>query len=186
MRLSSRARATARGNRSRTMKQSTLLLAVSLTAGCATTIEDVHHFEDQSLQRDLTMITSSTQLIIRNPNGTVCVGPPPDAGSDLAYGASVSIVSSGSGGGSAGDDEMSLGGRNPNVLITRDIFFQGCLAEARLELSKAERRKLFGQILDAVTKINAQSLEGAGISSDVDVGASQTGLAIPQDGASGS
>ena len=65
------------------------------------------------------------------------------------------------------DDEAYLGGRNPNVLISRDILLQSCLAETRLKLSNEERKALFSRTLDVIQAINSVPLDGASIETDV-------------------
>ncbi|MDX1571011.1 MAG: hypothetical protein R3200_11040, partial [Xanthomonadales bacterium] len=96
--------------------------------------------------------------------GTICVGPPPDATADLGFAADVTVLG---GGGTdsagAGEEELPLGGRNPNVLITRDLIFQSCLAESRLGLDSDERKAHYKDLLDLLAKINAQSLEGSDV-----------------------
>lgn len=142
--------------------------SVALLSGCVSTVDDVHHFSTRDVGTSMTMVTSSSQIIITNPDGTHCVGPPPDATTDLGFSANVSVFSGGgSDGAGGGEEELPLGGRNPNVLITRDILFQSCLAEARLGLDSEERKAHYLATMDLIGKINAQSLEGSSVE-DVD------------------
>jgi len=130
--------------------------------GCATTVEDVHHYSTRDIGQSVTLMTASSQLIITNPDGTICVGPPPDATADLGFAADVSVLGTGgdSGGVSGGEEEIPLGGRNPNVLVTRDLLFQSCLAESRLKLSADERKQHYVALLELIARVNADSLEG--------------------------
>lgn len=130
--------------------------------GCATTVDDVHHYSTRDLGRSVTLVTASSQIIITNPDGTICVGPPPDATADLGFAANVSVLGTGgdSGGVAGGEEEIPLGGRNPNVLVTRDLMFQSCLAEVRLKLTADERKQHYAALLELIAKINADSLEG--------------------------
>lgn len=160
-----------------TIKTASLLATLTTLAGCATpAVVDVHHKSDRTISSELTLLGPSSQPIVRNPDGTVCYGPQPDASIDVADGVGVSALA-------YGDEsvELPLGGRNPNVLISRDIFFQTCLAESRLDLSREERIKLFYRALDMVEKVNAGSLDGASITTDAD-SAKQTIPELPGGG----
>lgn len=137
---------------------------VLLIAGC-TTAADVHHQADNDVPQGIRLMSSTAQIIVNNGDGTVCFGPPADATIDLDGSTSFRGFNFG-----AGDNEIPLGGRNPNVLVTRDILFQACLAESRMGLSKNERKALFNQVLQTLGDINAQTLEGGNVSSDADSG----------------
>ena len=63
--------------------------------------------------------------------------------------------------GAAAEEELPLGGRNPNVLVTRDIIFQSCLAEALLGLNADELKAYYQAMMELLAKVNAQSLEGS-------------------------
>jgi len=120
------------------------------------------HEQDLSLESEVKLIAAVGQPIVRNADGTLCYGPQPDATIDIDLSGnsiSGSLLS-------ATDDEKGLGGRNPNVLITRDILFQSCLAEARLKLSDVERKELFLKTLDVIQAMNSVSLDGESIESD--------------------
>ncbi len=144
------------------------ILAI-LKSGCANI--DVHHRESGPLTSDLTLIGPSSQPIVRNADGTFCYGPPPDSSIDEQAGGAVKWFSFGN-----NADELPLGGRNPNVLVTRDILFQSCLAEARLKLDREERIKLFYKTLEVLQGINSKTLEGAAVTTDADSGSQN----IPQ------
>ncbi len=151
--------------------------AASVLSGCVTSVDDIHHFSTQQVGSSLTMVTASSQIIVTNPDGTICVGPPPDATADLGFAASVSVLSGGgTDGGSAAEEELPLGGRNPNVLVTRDILFQSCLAEARLGLSEQERKDHYKATMELLAKVNSQSLEGSEVESESESGDQQFAL----------
>ena len=139
-----------------------LALPVACTAG------DVHHQAETTISSDATFLSSTAQPIIRNADGSICYGPQPDSTVDDDISMGTQFAGLG-----ASDNEIPLGGRNPNVLITLDIFFQACLAEARLNLTGAQRVDLFNKTLDLVRAVNTASLEGASISSDSDSGNQQ-------------
>lgn len=139
------------------------LLAFSLIAltGCVSTDTDPVRHHHVQLGQEVTLIGSSGRPIVKNPDGSVCYGPMPDAGLDRGEAVGFRLASAGD-----GEAEVPLGGRNPNVLITRDIFFQTCLAEARLNMTREERLELLNKTLDIIVQINAQSLEGEAVKSD--------------------
>lgn len=139
------------------------LTLFAIFSGCAA--GDVHHQGNREMISELTLLGPTAQPIVRNSDGSICYGPQPDATIDEDGAAGVRSFSLG-----VGDDELPLGGRNPNVLITRDIFFQSCLAEARLKLDRTERLALFNRTLELVRAVNSASLEGASVDSDSDSG----------------
>lgn len=139
-------------------------LAVVSIVGCTSTA-DVHHQADGNIPNGIRLMSSTAQIIVNNGDGTVCYGPPADATIDLDASTSFKGLQLG-----AGDNEIPLGGRNPNVLLTRDILFQACLAESRMDLSKNERKALFNSVLKTISDINTQTLEGESVSTDADSG----------------
>jgi len=139
-----------------------LLILIGLgLIGCAENL-DVMHQSDLNLESAVTLIAPVAQPIVKNPDGTYCYGPQPDGAINISR--SGTGINGGTGTGS--DDEAYLGGRNPNVLISRDLLFQSCLAEARLKLSNEERKALFSRTLDIIQAINSESLDGEAIESD--------------------
>jgi hypothetical protein len=56
------------------------------------------------------------------------------------------------------------------VLLSRDLIFQSCLAEARLGLNADERRAHYQALLDLLAKVNANSLEGKNIENENESG----------------
>jgi hypothetical protein len=139
-----------------------LLILISLgLIGCAENL-DVMHQSDLNLESEVTLIAPVAQPIVKNPDGTYCYGPQPDGAINISR----SVTGINGGTVTGGDDEAYLGGRNPNVLISRDLLFQSCLAEARLKLSNEERKALFSRTLDIIQAINSESLDGEAIESD--------------------
>ena len=138
------------------------LLMILGLIGCSENIS-VMHETDLSLESEVTLISAVGQPIVKNSDGTICYGPQPDGTINKSLsGAGTSGLTAG-----ATDDEAYLGGRNPNVLISRDILFQSCLAETRLKLSNEERKALFSRTLDVIQAINSVPLDGASIETDV-------------------
>jgi hypothetical protein len=140
-----------------------ILISFGLS-GCAENL-DVMHQTDLNLESEVTLIAAVAQPVVKNPDGTICYGPQPDGSINISRSGTAINDQSISG----SDDEAYLGGRNPNVLISRDLLFQSCLAEARLKLSNAERKALFSRTLDIIQTINSGSLDGAAIESDIAV-----------------
>ncbi len=163
------------------MKRLAFAAGVTLVmTGRATSVEDVHHFSTRQVGNSITLLTSNSQIIVINADGTICVGPPPDATTDLGFATSISVLSTGgTDGASAAEEEFPLGGRNPNVLNTRDIIFQSCLAEARLGLTAEERKQHYKDTRDLIAKINAQSLEGSEVEDVAESGDQE--ISLPSD-----
>jgi hypothetical protein len=137
------------------------LLIILGLIGCSENIS-VMHETDLYLESEVTLIAAVAQPIVKNSDGTICYGPQPDGTINK------SLFGGGTNGMTLGgtDDEAYLGGRNPNVLISRDILFQSCLAETRLQLSDEERKALFSRTLDVIQAINSASLDGTSIEAD--------------------
>ena len=142
-----------------------LMLVAFGLSGCAEDLSVMHETK-VDLESDLTIIGSGALPIVKNVDGTYCFGPQPDSSIslDLSAQSGTSPLSSVT----DNDNESSLGGRNPNVLITRDLLFQSCLAESRLKLSKKERKELFEKTLSVIQAINGRSVEGSSVVSDND------------------
>lgn len=147
------------------MKIYFLILVAFGLSGCADNLS-VMHEKKVDLESDVTLIGSGALPIVKNADGTYCFGPQPDSSIslDLSADSSTSPLSSVT----DNDNESSLGGRNPNVLITRDLLFQSCLTESRLKLSKKERKELFEKTLSVIQEINGQSMDGSSVVSDND------------------
>jgi hypothetical protein len=139
-----------------------LLLALALS-GCSGTPGGLGAGDHEVVTLDgpVTLLGAGGLPIVRNPDGTVCYGPMPDVSLDEDASGVFSSFSL-----NDGQIETALGGRNPNVLVTRDIFFQACLAESRLNMTRQERVQLFRKTLDAVVQINSQSLDGEAVTDD--------------------
>ena len=153
------------------MKVFALMFVVFGLSACSGNIS-VMHEKKIDLASDVTLIGSGALPIVRNEDGTHCFGPQPDSSINVDFSGSSTSQLGSMINLSENDDEVSLGGRNPNVLITRDLLFQSCLAEARLKLSAKQRKELFEKTLDVIQAINTQTLDGSSIESDNDAVAS--------------
>ncbi len=121
----------------------------------------------------ITLVGSSSRYVVKNKDGSFCFGPPPDAAFTDSMGASIGMtlvdVSKNEGSSDALEDahqRSGLGGRNPNVLISREILFELCLLQERADLTSDQMVGLYETTLDAIVKINANSLDGDNITSD--------------------
>lgn len=145
--------------------------------GCATTAIPGHELgsvhPDPQNNGSITLSGSSSRYIIKNKDGSYCVSPAPDAAftDSTSGGFGLTLVQVGDT--STNSDtitdahqRMSLGGRNPNVLITRDILFETCLLIGRAGLNASQMLDVYKSSLDAITQINKQSLDGAAVKSD--------------------
>lgn len=147
------------------MKAPFLILIALGLGGCAENLS-VMHEKKINLESDATLIGSGALPIVRNADGTLCFGPQPDSSINVDVSGGLTSQMGSALNLKDDDNEASLGGRNPNVLITRDLLFQSCLAETRLKLSAKQRKELFEKTLGVIQAINSQSLEGSAIEND--------------------
>ena len=145
-------------------------LGFTLSA-CASQV-DLHRLQINKITKsdEIYMIGPSTQLVVQRRDGRLCFGPAPDAAPEkdtsFTLALPLTVNTSDNESGSRVSEELPLGGRNPNVLITRDLLFHSCLIESQLNLSADELREFWKSTLDAIVKINGQSLDGASITTD--------------------
>lgn len=151
-----------------------------IISGCITTPQIGH--EVSSIRADpknegITLTGSSSRYIVKNKDGSFCFGPPPDAaftdsmsgsmgGLALTLFDNSSVNSSSSNALADAHQRVGLGGRNPNVLISREILFESCLLMEKANLTSAQMIDLYKTTLDAIVQINAKSLDGNSIKSD--------------------
>jgi hypothetical protein len=151
-----------------------------IISGCITTPQIGH--EVSSIRADpknegITLTGSSSRYIVKNKDGSFCFGPPPDAAFTDSMSGSIgglaltlfdnSTVNPGSSDALAdAHQRVGLGGRNPNVLISREILFESCLLMEKANLTSAQMIDLYKTTLDAIVQINAKSLDGDSITSD--------------------
>jgi hypothetical protein len=123
----------------------------------------------------ITLAGASSRYIVTNKDGSFCFGPSPDAaftdsmGANLGLGFTLIDMSKNGESSDSIDDahiRSGLGGRNPNVLISREILFETCLLIERAKLSPSQMVELYKTTLDAIVKINQVPLDGAAILSD--------------------
>jgi hypothetical protein len=133
-------------------------------SGCAENLS-VMHEKKIDLTSDVLLIGSGGLPIVRNADGTHCFGPQPDSSINVDLSQSSTSRLGTIFDLSEDDSESPLGGRNANVLVTRDLLFQSCLAEARLKLSTKERKELFEKTLNVIQTINSQTLVGSSVTS---------------------
>lgn len=154
-----------------------MVLVTNLLYGCATASIPGHELgsvqPDPQHNGSITLSGSSSRYIIKNKDGSYCVSPAPDAAftDSSAGGLNLTLVNTGGNNASSDSIEnahqrLGLGGRNPNVLITREILFETCLLIGRAGLNSAQMLELYKSSLDAITQINKQSLDGNAIKSD--------------------
>lgn len=116
-------------------------------------------------------------MVVAFEDGTKCFAPAPDAVSDTGSDFSIALpltVTTAGGGEAQFKDQVPLGGRNPNVLITRQILFESCLAEQRFNLSKEERLLHWQQTMQLIAAINQRSLDGLSVTNDNIAGSAPT------------
>jgi len=98
-----------------------------------------------------------------------CRAPSPDfsvtASEGFSLSASLPTPAGGKGAGVSDDatqGSLSLGGRNPAVLITRELMYRACELANNLNLNPAETLKLYRDVMNIIVQISsAQSGTGA-------------------------
>ncbi len=128
-----------------------------------------------------TSATYVVALMDKNSEATLCLAPSPDAAFDeqVGEGFSLSLVDASrddSQGFSESEAEASLGGRSPNVLITREIFYRLCELFVNTSLTDEQKVALYQTTLNSVIQgnaINLGSSTAAEASASADMKASQ-------------
>jgi hypothetical protein len=150
----------------------TILWTCSLTACAATDPKSGHEVTQINRVGDLSLVGASSRLVVKNSNGSHCFGPPPDAAfsDSMGMGVNISMLNFGDDTTSDSFDDAhirnNLGGRNPNVLITRELLFEACLLADRAGLTPSQMVEIYKATLSTIEKINSQSLDGENITSD--------------------
>lgn len=67
-------------------------------------------------------------------------------------------------------DAVNLGGRNPAVLIVREILYRGCELAANHALSAEQNLALFRESLDKIVQIAQIPMQGAGTAAAISAG----------------
>lgn len=67
-------------------------------------------------------------------------------------------------------DAVNLGGRNPAVLIVREIFYRGCELAANHDLSADQSLALFRESLDKIVQIAQIPMQSAGTAAAISAG----------------
>ncbi|MCP3673924.1 MAG: hypothetical protein GY829_05580 [Gammaproteobacteria bacterium] len=147
-------------------KRLNIIFIISSITGCAMPIVDpeISNFKGIRIY-STTADQQSTIMKDHNSTERFCLS----RGTDVAdtesagIGASLGIGSQNEGiseGSSVG--AIDLGGRNPAVLITRELMYRTCEMMMNLNLSKKESLKLFAETLNASVTI-AQSQTDSGV-----------------------
>jgi hypothetical protein len=160
------------------IKTTILLIIIFVLAGCSAMTPQVgHEISSVAPAQDgtITLSGASSRYIVKNKDGSFCFGPSPDAaftdsmGTSLGFTMTMIDMTKNSGSSDSMQDahiRSGLGGRNPNVLISREILFETCLLIERAQLSPAQMVELYKTSLDAIVKINQVTLDGTAILSD--------------------
>lgn len=121
----------------------------------------------------------------RKNSRIICAEPMPDAAFDDEEESSWDFSFISFGGDEKGAEEASnieagLGGRNPNVLITREILFRYCEFISNVELSDKEKAKMFKDVLDSLVKINTVTLgKGTRAEAETTLDVEESNTAVP-------
>jgi len=121
-------------------------------------------------------------MVVRDKDSgrIICAEPMPDAAFDDEdeFDWDFSFISFGGdekGEEQSGSVEAGLGGRSPNVLITREVLYRFCEFIGNTDFTNDEKAAMFKDVLDSVVEINKVSLgtgtrAQAGTSMDIESG----------------
>ncbi len=134
-----------------------------LAGGCALTSEETGS-KDMLFDRDgvdIVTTNSSRQMVMikdRVSTERFCRGPEPD--SSLATSGSVSLTmpfatGAKSVGGQKQQESLALGGRNPAVLITRELLYRACELSMNINADPEKTLAIYREFLEIAEKIAA-------------------------------
>jgi hypothetical protein len=163
------------------------------TAACQTTQQDPIMLRVNQ-GTDLTALTAGAgtrAILVRTDTGRpyICDDPGPDAAlNEFAdSGFSISLIKvgdTGDGQNSNSIGEAGLGGRSPNVLITRELLYRFCEFAGNTTLTDDQRIALYQATLNAVVSINQTNLgDGSADMSSSDIDASSSTVDTDTDNA---
>jgi len=148
-----------------------VLTTVLLTA-CAGDPRSGHEITPLVQTQDISLVGASSRAVVKTKNGSYCFGPSPDAAFNdtMGMGFNLELLTFGDDNTDDSFDDAhlrnNLGGRNPNVLITRELLFEACIMGDRANLTQQQMIDIYKATLGTIEKINSQSLDGAGIRTD--------------------
>lgn len=125
------------------------------------------------IERDgVTSISTSAELqtaYVKNRmhSERFCAGPGTDAVSTAVSGLSLGVTGAGTGeevGESSKRGAMALGGRNPEVLLARELLYRACELSMNLNADQALTMQIYERFLQAITTM-ASSQTGMGTTS---------------------
>jgi hypothetical protein len=134
-----------------------------LLTSCATT----KPLETQVLKTQVNSLTTIPAIarinMVKSPSDSICscITPVPDALYNVNDGFSLGLTSKlgkEQAGLSESETEVGLGGRSPNVLITREMYFRLCEFLSNGTYSKETKVELFKATLEAITLVNKNNL----------------------------
>ena len=146
------------------------LLALGALAGCANTSSTSRQAETLIDRAGVDIVASDstrqlTYIKERSSTERFCRGPGADSVTTGSQGVSAQIPLRGNSVG-LGEESTSgavdLGGRNPAVLITRELMYRACELASNTNADGATERQIYMQFLQAVTAISKVQI-GAGI-----------------------
>lgn len=163
------------------MSKSIALLSICfLFSSCA--VSELRH-EDESIIREVGDIDIYSEdgergMVFIFPESSsrekYCFAPSPDAVREASGGLSLNLPSiagepSASGSNSAQIQGLSLGGRNPAILITREIMYRTCEFSNNFSLSKDEAKEFYLKNLDFLKAVLPSQVESASAALDGNV-----------------
>jgi hypothetical protein len=113
--------------------------------------------EVDNVNNELKIISYSDDLqntfVKKGKHGTkICSQPDPDAAEAYADGVTVALGSQGDGAQDSAN-ATSLGGRNPEVLIARELLYRACELGLNYDVSYDEARSIYTEFLGAIKEL---------------------------------
>ncbi|MDP3170171.1 MAG: hypothetical protein Q8M91_07495 [Polaromonas sp.] len=131
---------------------------------------------------DVVAADAARQLTYMKERGATerfCRGPSPDSVTTASAATQLGAPSHGTGlaevGTSATRGGLDLGGRNPAVLIARELLYRACELASNINADAGTEQRIYGQFLNAIVEI-AKVQTGAGTSA---LGADPAAISLP-------
>lgn len=133
------------------------LLLATTVGGCAalSPAPQGKLFEREGVSM-ITVPSNSRETYFSDPTSRErhCRAPSPDVSITASEGVSLSALRQGVSE-DASKGALSLGGRDPAVLITRELMYRACEASNNLNLGADESLKFYRDVMDVIAKISA-------------------------------
>lgn len=119
---------------------------------------------------DIHSTSPGHSLVVTRDNGSTekyCAGRPPDLVDDKSFAVNLPVPGKNLQMGT-GSNELSLGGRSPDVLIVREVLYRFCELSINQNLSSAETVGVFRELYPLILKALSSPVAGVAAKSSVD------------------